>query len=122
MRKERRSRGACGEEGCQDRAGVGGAPGAGEDVEQLCVREEGRGERGEAEEVHRGVGVEADPAQRRVKECRGEGGRGGEEASDGREAVEEEEASEATQECSICSGAGRSWHEGVDAAAEEGER
>lgn len=73
MRKERRSRGARGEEGCQDRAGVGGAAGAGEDVEQLGVREEGGAGRGEAEEVQRGVGVEADPAQRRVEECRSEG-------------------------------------------------
>ncbi|OQU90288.1 LOW QUALITY PROTEIN: hypothetical protein SORBI_3002G380150 [Sorghum bicolor] len=69
VRKERRSRGARGEEGCQDRAGVGGAAGAGEDVEQLGVREEGGAGRGEAEEVQRGVGVEADPAQRRVEDA-----------------------------------------------------
>lgn len=85
------------------------------------MREKGGAGRGEAEEVQRGVGVEADPAQRRVEECRGEGAREGEEAGGGGEAVEEEETGEAAEECSICSGVGRSWRGGVDAAAAEEE-
>lgn len=52
------------------------------------MREEGGAGRGEAEEVQRGVGVEADPAQRCVEECRVEGAGGGDEASCGGETVE----------------------------------
>lgn len=63
MRKERRGRRPRGEEGSQESASVGRAAGAGQDVEQLGVREQGWAGRGEVEEVQRGVGVETDPAQ-----------------------------------------------------------
>jgi hypothetical protein len=120
VRKEGRGRRLRGEEGSQEGAGVGGAASAGQDVEQLGVREERWAGRGQAEEMQRGVGVEADPAQGRMEECRGEGGGGGEEACGGGEAMEEEKAGEAAQEGGICGGVGRSGHEGgVDAAAEE---
>nr|CAB3465661.1 unnamed protein product [Digitaria exilis] len=92
VREERRGPRPRGEEGGQEGAGVGGAAGAGQDVEQLRVCEEGWAGRGEAEEVQSGVGVEADPAQGRTEERRGEGAGGGEEAGGGGEAMEEEEA------------------------------
>jgi hypothetical protein len=124
VRKERRGRRPSGEEGSKESAGVGRAAGAGQDVEQLGVREQGRTGRGKSEEVQRGVGVETDPAQGCMEERRGEGaGGGGEEAGGGGEAMQEEEAGEAAQEGGICAGVGRNGRRGgVDAAAEKVER
>lgn len=93
---EERLCGAGGEERGEEGAGGGKAAGVSEDVDELGVREEGGAVWSEAEEVERGVRVEADAAEGRVEEGVRERG-GGEEAGGGGEAVEKEETRETAQ-------------------------